>query len=77
MSISVIDAGIEKKNKHDSGTTILIISNEETADIMKIVQALEDSNISLKEVSETIKNDLKSQHGGAPGKILDTLAEIY
>ena len=28
-----------------SGTTTLIISNEEINDIMKIVQALEDSNI--------------------------------
>ena len=39
-----IDAGIQKKI-HGSGTTTLIISNEEMNDIMKIVQALEDSNI--------------------------------
>ena len=32
---------------------ILIISNEEMNDIMKIVQALEDSNILLKGVSKT------------------------
>ena len=42
-----IDAGIQKKI-HGSGTTTLIISNEEMNDIMKIVQALEDSNILLK-----------------------------
>ena len=36
---SAIDAGIQKKI-HGSGTTILIISNEEMNDIMKIVQAL-------------------------------------
>ena len=41
---SAIDAGIRKKI-HGSGTTTLIISNEEMNDIMKIVQALEDSNI--------------------------------
>ena len=41
---SAIDAGIQKKI-HGSGTTTLIISNEEMNDIMKIVQALEDSNI--------------------------------
>ena len=38
---SVIDTGIQKKKKkkiHGSGTTILIISNEEINDIMKIVQ---------------------------------------
>ena len=44
---SEIDTEILKK-KHGSGTTTLIISNEEMSDIMKIVQALEDSNIFLK-----------------------------
>ena len=34
-----IDAGIQKKI-HGSGTTTLIISNEEMNDITKIVQAL-------------------------------------
>ena len=33
---------------YGSGTTTLIISNEEMNNIMKIVQALEDSNILLK-----------------------------
>ena len=47
---SAIAAGIKKKKKHGSGTTTLLISNEETNDIMKIVQALEDSNILLKGV---------------------------
>ena len=51
---SIIDAGIKKK--HGSGTTTLIISNKETNDLMKIVQALEDSNILLKGVIKTIKN---------------------
>ena len=43
---SAIDAGIQKKI-HGSGTTTLIISNEEMNDIMKNVQVLEDSNILL------------------------------
>ena len=43
-SSSAIDAGVQKKI-YGSGKTTLIISNEETNDIMKIVQALEDSNI--------------------------------
>ena len=55
---SAIDAGIQKKI-HGSGTTTLIISNEEMNDIMKIVQALEDSNILLKGVAKTIKNETK------------------
>ena len=41
---SAIDAGIQKK-LHGSGTTTFIISNKEMNDIMKVVQALEDSNI--------------------------------
>ena len=32
-------------------------------DIMKIVQALEDSNILLKEVTKSIKNETKEQKG--------------
>ena len=33
-------------------------------DIMKIVQALKDSNILLKEVTKRIQNDTKEQKGG-------------
>ena len=57
---SAVNAGIQKKI-HGSGTTILIISNEEMNDIMKIVQALEDSNVLLKGVTKTIKNKTKKQ----------------
>ena len=39
----------------------LIISNEEINDIMKIVQALEDSNILLKGVTKTIEKETKEQ----------------
>ena len=46
-AVSVIDAGMQKKIR-DSGTTTLITSNEEMNAIMKVVQALEDSNILLK-----------------------------
>ena len=60
---SAIDAGIQKK-RHGSGTTTLIISNQEINYIMKIVQALEDSNILLKGVTKTIKNETKEQKGG-------------
>ena len=69
---SAIDAGIQKKI-HGSGTTTLIISNEEMNDIMKIVQALEDSNILLKGVTETIKNETKEQKGGFLNMLLGTL----
>ena len=42
-------------------------------DIMKIVQALEDSNILLKGVTKTIKNKTKEQKGGFLSMLLGTL----
>ena len=69
---SAIDAGIQKKI-HGSGTTTLIISNKEMNDIMKIVQALEDSNILLKGVTKTIKNETKEQKGEFLSMLLGTL----
>ena len=59
-AVSANAAGTQKKI-HDSGTTTLIISNKEMNDIMKIVQALEDSNILLKRVTKTIKNKTKEK----------------
>ena len=49
------------KKIHGSGTTTLIISNDEINDAMKIVQALEDSNNLLKGITKTIKNETKEQ----------------
>ena len=66
---SAIDAGIEKK-LHGSGT--LIISNEEMNDIIKIIQALENSNILIKGVTKT-KNETKEQKGGFLSVLLVTL----
>ena len=42
-------------------------------DIMKIVQAVEDSNILLKGVTKTIKNETKEQKGGFLSMLLGTL----
>ena len=56
------DAAIHKKI-FGSGTTTLIISNEETDDIMKIIKSLEESGLLMKSVSETIKNEAKGQKG--------------
>ena len=56
-----------------SGNTTLIISNEEMNDIMKIVQALEDSNILFKGVTDTVKNEAKEQKGGFLSILLGTL----
>ena len=60
---SAIDAGIQKKI-HGFETTILVISKKEMSDIIKTVQALEDSNILSKGVTKTIKNEAKEQKGG-------------
>ena len=57
-ALSEIDAGIQKKI-HGSGTASLITPNKEMNDIIKIVQALEDSNILLKGVTKTIKNETR------------------
>ena len=57
---------------HGSGTTTLIISNEEMNVIIKIVQALEDSHISLKGITKTIEDETKRQKGGFLGMLLST-----
>ena len=63
----------EFKKIHGSGTTTLIVSNEEMNDIMKIVQNLEDSNILLKGVTKTIEDEKKEQKGGFLSMLLRTL----
>ena len=45
-------------------------------DIMKTVQALEDSNILLKGVTKTIENETKEQKGGFLSMLLGTLGAI-
>ena len=59
-AMSAIDAGIQKKID-GSGTTTLIISNEEMNDIMKIAQALQDSNTVLKELLKHLKMKQKNK----------------
>ena len=62
-AMSAIDGSINKK-MFGSGTTTLIISNDETDDILKILKSLQDSNVLLKGVSETIQHEAKEQRGG-------------
>ena len=42
-------------------------------DIMKNVQALEDSNILLKGITKTVEDEAKEQKGGFLGMLLGTL----
>ena len=69
---SATDAAINKK-LIGSGTTTLIISNDEMKGILKIVKSLEDSGILLKGVSEIIKDEAKEQRGGSLSMLLGSL----
>ena len=71
-AMSAIDGSIKKK-MFCSGTTTLIISNDEMDDILKIVKSLEDSNVLLKGFSETIQHEAKEQRGGFLIMLLGTL----
>ena len=42
-------------------------------DIMKIVRALQDSRILLKDITKTIENEIKEQEDGLLGTLLCTL----
>ena len=70
-AISAIDGSIQKKI-HGSGVK-LIIEQEDMNDIMKIIEALENSGILLKGVSKTIENETKEQRGGFLSMLLGTL----
>ena len=61
------------KKMHGSGTTTLIISNEEMNDIMKIVKALKDSNFLLNRVTKVIENEAKIKKGGFLSMLFGTL----
>ena len=74
------DAGIYKKilgagnplSSHNN-KTVLIISNDEMGDIVKIVKSLQDSGLLLKGVAETVQNEIKEQEGGFLSLLLGTL----
>ena len=72
---SAAEAGIHKKilGSGNNNNTILIISNDEMKDIIKIVKSLEDSGSLFKRVSETIQNEAKEQKRGFLNMLLGTL----
>ena len=69
---SAADAGIHNKIL-GSGSTTLIISNDEMEYIMKIVESLEGFGLLLKGASETIRNESKEQKRGFLSMFLGTL----
>ena len=75
VAMSAIDGGMQKEI-HGSGATKLIIENEDMNDIMKIIEALENSGVLLKGVSKTIENETKEQKGGFLSMLLGTLGAL-
>ena len=71
VAMSATDGSIQKKI-HGSGVK-LTIEEEDMKDIMKIIEALENSRILLKGVSKTIENETKEQKGGFLSMLLGTL----
>ena len=70
-AMSAIDGSIQKEI-HGSGVK-LIIEQEDMNDIIKIIEALENSGILLKGISKTIANETKEQRGGFLSMLLGTL----
>ena len=70
-AMSAIDRSIQKKI--DGSGVKLIIEQEDMNDIMKIIEALQNSGIFLKGVSKTIENETKEQRGGFLSMLLGTL----
>ena len=72
-ALSAADAGIHKKILRSGNNTILIISNDEMSDTIKIVISLEDSSLLPEGVIDTIQNEIKKQRGGFLSMLLGTL----
>ena len=68
-AMSANDGSIQKKI-HGSRVKLFI---EDMKDIMKIIEALENSGILLKGVSKKIENETKEQRGGFLSMLLGTL----
>ena len=60
-AMSAIDGSIQKKSRGEG--IKLVIEPEDMNDIIKIIEALENSGILLKGVTKTIENEAKEQRG--------------
>ena len=69
----ILGSGNNRPLSSASHSTTLIISNDEIGDIIKIVKSLEDSGLLLKEITETVQNEIKKQKGGFRSMLLGTL----
>ena len=69
----MLGSGHHPSDSASHNNTILIISNDEMKDIIRIVKSLVDSGLLFKGVSETIQNEAKEQRGGFLSMFLGTL----
>ena len=80
-AMSTIDGGIQKKMRGDGATKgagiKLIIEQEDMNNIMKIIEALENSGILLKGVKKAIENETKKQREGFLSMLLGTLGASF
>ena len=76
-ALSAIHGEIQKKMRGDGATKgagiKLSIEQEDMNNIIKIIEALENSGILLKGVKKTIENETKKQRGGFLSMLLGTL----
>ena len=70
-AMSAVDGSIQKKIRGDG--IKLVIEQEDMNDIIKTIEALENSGILLKEVTKTIENETKEKRGGFLCMLLGTL----
>ena len=70
-AMSAIDDSIQKKMREEG--VKLVTEQGDMNDIMKVIEALENSGILLKGVTKTIENETKEQRGGFLSMLLGTL----
>ena len=76
VAASVADAKIHKKILGSGNKTTLMISNDEIEDVIKVVKSLVGSDLLLKEVTETVQNEVKEQNKGFLSMLLGILGAI-
>ena len=70
---SATDAARNKNILGSGNHTTLIISNDYMQDLLEIVKSLEDRELLVDGIAETVKNEVKERKGGFLSMLLDTL----
>lgn len=73
-AVSATDAAIQEKKYYDSAQQrTLFPSNEDLNDIVKIIKSLKDASLLIKDISETVENEIKELKEGFLGTLVATL----